>query len=79
MIAFTSSPQVDRLFAVAREAGLEQPLKDAFTRVAVASIGPVVEETLQRLGITNILQPETAFHMKPLVRSIAAWNAQRAS
>jgi uroporphyrinogen-III synthase len=79
VVAFTSSPQVDRLFAVAREAGLEQPLKDAFTRVAVASIGPVVEETLQRLGITNILQPEAAFHMKPLVRSIAAWNAQRAS
>jgi uroporphyrinogen-III synthase len=79
VIAFTSSPQVDRLFLVAREAGLEQPLKDAFARVAVASIGPVVEETLHRLGITNILQPEAAFHMKPLVRTIAAWNAQRAS
>ncbi len=79
VIAFTSSPQVARLFSVAREAGLEPQLKDAFTRIGVASIGPVVEETLQRLGIVNMVQPETAFHMKPLLRTIAAWKAARAA
>ena len=78
VIAFTSSPQVERLFAVAREAGLEAQLKGAFARVGVASIGPVVEETLHRLGVAKMVQPETAFHMKPLVRTIAAWNVARA-
>jgi uroporphyrinogen-III synthase len=77
VIAFTSSPQVERLFTVARDAGLEPKLKEAFTRIGVASIGPVVEETLHRLGIDTLVQPESAFHMKPLVRTIAAWNAAR--
>jgi uroporphyrinogen-III synthase len=76
VIAFTSSPQVERLFAVAREAGLEAQLKDALRRIGVASIGPIVEEALTRLGIKHFVQPETAFHMKPLIRAIAAWKAK---
>jgi uroporphyrinogen-III synthase len=76
MIAFTSSPQVERLIAVAYEAGLEAQLREDFKRVRIAAIGPVVEETLRRHGVTNILRPETNFHLKPLVRAIAtAWSA----
>jgi uroporphyrinogen-III synthase len=76
-IAFTSTPQVERLFAVARDAGLESQLKDALQRIGVASIGPVVEEALTQVGVKNFVQPETAFHMKPLLRTIAAWKAER--
>jgi uroporphyrinogen-III synthase len=71
MIAFTSSPQVERLISVAREAALEAQLRDVFTRVRIAAIGPVVEETLRRHGVRNILRPDTHFHLKPLVRTIA--------
>ena len=53
MIAFTSSPQVERLIAVARDAGLEAQMRDAFTRVRIAAIGPVVEETLRGQGVTT--------------------------
>jgi uroporphyrinogen-III synthase len=77
MIAFTSSPQVDRLVEVARETGLEASLREAFARVRIAAIGPVVEETLHRHGAANILRPESMFHLKPFVRAIAAdWNAR---
>jgi uroporphyrinogen-III synthase len=77
MIAFTSSPQVERLIAVARASALEAQLREVFTRVRIAAIGPVVEETLRRHGVTNILRPDTSFHLKPLVRTIAAaWNAR---
>lgn len=77
MIAFTSSPQVERLFEVARETGLERELHKAFARVRIAAIGPVVEETLQRYGAANVLRPEPIFHLKPFVRTIAAdWHAR---
>jgi uroporphyrinogen-III synthase len=72
MVAFTSSPQVERLFDVARAAGLEPQLTEAFRHIRVAAIGPVVEETLRAHGITEVLRPESSFHLKPLVRAIAA-------
>ena len=77
MIAFTSSPQVERLFEVARQTELERQLREALTRVRIAAIGPVVEETLRRRGVANTLRPDTQFHLKPLVRAIAAaWSAR---
>ena len=77
MIAFTSSPQVERLVEVARKAGLEAELREAFARIRIAAIGPVVEETLRRHGVAAILRPQTSFHLKPLVRAIAAaWSAR---
>lgn len=71
MIAFTSSPQVDRLIAVAAEAGLQDMLRTALGRVHVAAIGPVVEDALRRYGVTSIIRPDTSFHLKPLVRAMA--------
>jgi uroporphyrinogen-III synthase len=79
VIAFTSTPQVERLFDVAEKAGIGLKLKDAFAHVSVASIGPVVEEALHHHGILQMVQPEAAFHMKPLLRTIAAWNAERSA
>ncbi|MHB1204569.1 MAG: uroporphyrinogen-III synthase [Rhodospirillaceae bacterium] len=73
-IAFTSTPQVERLFAVARETGLEQELKQGLARARVASIGPVVTQTLETHGVLPAVQPRDSFHLKPLVREIvAAW------
>lgn len=72
MIAFTRSPQVERFMAVAREAALEAQLREVF-----AAVGPVVEETLRRHGVTNILRPDASFHLGPLVRTVAAaWSTQ---
>ncbi len=65
------------LFDVAEKAGIGPKLKEAFGRVSVASIGPIVEEALHRHGVSQMVQPETAFHMKPLLRTIAAWSAAR--
>jgi uroporphyrinogen-III synthase len=77
MIAFTSSPQVERLIAVAHEAGLATQLAEALRRVRIAAIGPVVEETLRRHGVTTTVRPLESFHLKPLVRAIAAaWAAR---
>jgi uroporphyrinogen-III synthase len=77
MIAFTSSPQVERLFEVARASGLEQLLTEMLAQIRVAAIGPVVEEALHHHGVATVLRPESTFHLKPLVRVIAAaWSAQ---
>ncbi|MDR3462341.1 MAG: uroporphyrinogen-III synthase [Beijerinckiaceae bacterium] len=79
MVAFTSSPQIERMNAVAREFGLERELFEGLKRAKIASIGPVVTQTLAAQGITGVIQPEASFHLKPLIRAIAAaWSAQRA-
>ncbi|HXW71918.1 MAG TPA: uroporphyrinogen-III synthase [Methylocella sp.] len=72
VIAFTSSPQVERLAEVAEKAGLSAELREALGRVRVAAVGPVVEETLHAYGVKDVLRPEASFHLKPLVRAIAA-------
>jgi uroporphyrinogen-III synthase len=77
MIAFTSSPQIERLIAVARAAGLEAQLLAALRTTRVAAIGPVAEETLRNYGIAAVVRPDTNFHLKPLVNAIAAaWRAR---
>jgi uroporphyrinogen-III synthase len=64
--------------AVAREFGLEQELAEGLKRAKIASIGPVVTQTLATHGVTNVIQPQTSFHLKPLIRAIAAaWSAQQ--
>jgi uroporphyrinogen-III synthase len=74
MIAFTSSPQVDRLVEVAAETGMEAELRRGLQQVPVAAIGPIVEEKLNEHGITATVVPETTYHLKPLVHAIArAW------
>ena len=71
-VAFTASAQVERLFAVAEAAGLHTLLVRALQSRLIAAIGPVVEETLRQRGITTTLRPRASFHLKPLLREIAA-------
>ncbi len=76
-IAFTSSPQVERLKAVAKERGLGAELDRGLARTRIAAVGPVVAAAIEALGATVAVMPETSFHMKPLVTAISA--ALRAS
>ena len=73
LIAFTSSAQMDRLFAVARQANLEQQLMDSLARTPIAAVGPVMEQALKARGLASVIHPAAGFHLKPLVRAIAAW------
>jgi uroporphyrinogen-III synthase len=73
LIAFTASPQIDRMMAVAGQIGLQDGLLKALADTPVAAVGPVVEASLARYGISAALAPDASFHMKPLVRAIIAW------
>jgi uroporphyrinogen-III synthase len=61
-VAFTSTPQVERLFAVADA----DRVKSALSRTVVAAVGPVVAETLENHGISVRLMPSESFFLKPL-------------
>jgi uroporphyrinogen-III synthase len=65
-IAFTSSPQVERLFAVAPAAVVSA----ALTRTLVAAVGPVVAQALARHGVQANLVPKEAFFIKPLTAAL---------
>jgi uroporphyrinogen-III synthase len=71
VLVFTSSPQVDRLYEVAAERGLEEKLNSGLEQVRVAAVGPVVAENLCRRGARVDICPEQGFVMKNLVRMIA--------
>jgi uroporphyrinogen-III synthase len=72
MVAFTASPQVERLFAVARDAGLEKELADGLARTRIAAVGPVVVAALARHDVTATIVPAENFHLRPLVRAMVA-------
>lgn len=76
VIAFTSKAQVSRLFAVAGHAGRTEELVDSLSRITVASVGPVVTDTLADHGVSAGLQPEESYFMKPLVREIVSARQQ---
>jgi uroporphyrinogen-III synthase len=61
-IAFTSTPQVERLFAVAPA----ESIAAALAKTVVAAVGPVVADTLRRHGIQARVMPEESFFLKPL-------------
>lgn len=60
VVFFTTSVQVDHLFAIAREAGLEDGVRRAFERAVVASIGPTTSEALREQGISPDFEPSHA-------------------
>jgi uroporphyrinogen-III synthase len=70
VLIFTSSPQVDRLYEVAKEAGLEAQLNAGLRRVRVAAVGPVVADTLLTRGRKADICPEQGWVMKNLVQHI---------
>ena len=72
VIAFTGSPQVQRLFAVAKATQREKTLQTALEATAIAAVGPVVAADLQRRGCSVAITPEGSYFMKPLVSAIVA-------
>lgn len=76
VLIFTSSPQVDRLYKVAQELGLEDALKQGLTRTRIASVGPVCSENLHQRGAPVHICPEQGFVMKNLVQYIKRAFAQ---
>jgi uroporphyrinogen-III synthase len=54
---FTTSIQVSHLFQLAAEASLGESLRDAFQRIAIASIGPSTTETLEDFGLIPDITP----------------------
>ena len=54
---FTTSIQINHLFRIAAEGGLEDPLRAALGRMLLASIGPTTSETLEEFGLKPDLVP----------------------
>jgi uroporphyrinogen-III synthase len=71
VIVFTSSPQVDRMFEVARERKFDGLLADGWQKTKVAAIGPVVAANLRERGVPVHIVPEQGFVMKNLVQHIS--------
>lgn len=72
VIAFTSSPQVRRLFEVAKKADCEAKLGLALARIKIAAVGTVVATELRAHGASVAIEPQGVYFMKPLVRAIAS-------
>ncbi|MFT3905308.1 MAG: uroporphyrinogen-III synthase [Steroidobacteraceae bacterium] len=67
-IAFTSRPQVERLF---RSAPADE-VRAALARTRVAAVGPVVADTLATHGVAIETMPEDSWFLKPLTVALVA-------
>jgi uroporphyrinogen-III synthase len=72
-IAFTSTPQVERLFSIAPPEAVTQ----ALTKTVVAAVGPVVADTLRKRGVEARVMPEESFFLKPLTSELEEALGQR--
>lgn len=67
LLAFTSQPQVHRLFDVALKHHLHAELSAGMRQVKIAAIGPIVSEALKAHGCQVDVMPAKSYFMKPLV------------
>jgi uroporphyrinogen-III synthase len=72
VIAFTSSPQVGRLFDVAKRSQREAALQAGLRATTIAAVGPIVADEVRRCGFEVAITPEHSYFMKPLVSAIVA-------
>ena len=72
---FTTSIQVVHLLKIAAEMNLEEPVRQAFARILVGSIGPVTSEELRAHGIAADLEPSHP-KMGFLVNEVAQRSAE---
>lgn len=77
-ITFTSSPQIDRLFSVAKSEALTDDLKSGLEQCCVAAVGPLVADALKNAGVKVDLMPEDSFFLKPMVNALAQYWEQSA-
>jgi uroporphyrinogen decarboxylase len=71
VLLFTNARQVDHVLQVARDEGVEAPLRAALARQLVASIGPTCSEALVAAGFPVDVQPDSP-KMGPLLQRLAA-------
>lgn len=76
LVAFTSSPQLRQLTAVARANSREAALAQGFAKTKIAAVGPVVAAAVATAGGEVSIQPDN-FHMRPMVNAIVAALGQR--
>lgn len=69
-ICFTSTPQIKRLLSVAKTHNQLEALTQAMASIVVASIGPIVSQALQDVGLRADIMPSESFFMKPLVQAL---------
>jgi uroporphyrinogen-III synthase len=72
---FTTSIQVVHLLKIAAEMNLEEPVRQAFARILVGSIGPVTSEELRAHGIAADFEPSHP-KMGFLVNEVAQCSAE---
>jgi uroporphyrinogen-III synthase len=70
VIAFTSASQVERLWHVSQERGVEVELRSGLARTRIAAIGPIVETCLLAHGARADIVPRGSFVMKGLTDAI---------
>lgn len=58
IVFFTTSVQVRHLLRIAVEMQLDEPLRRAFRRIAVGSIGPMTSDALRQSGLPVDFEPE---------------------
>ena len=68
VVLFTSSIQLDHLMRVAGELGVAAQVQDALRSRVIASVGPVMTQTLESAGIAVDIAPEHP-KMAPLVKA----------
>lgn len=73
MALFTTSVQVQHLLRIAAEMHMEEPVRGAFQRIVVGSIGPMTSEALRQNGLPVDFEPE-----HPKMGFLVAEAAQRA-
>jgi len=71
-IAFTSSPQIDRLFAIAERRNAGKQLRLGLERTRVAAVGPVAANSVRRRGVRVHIVPESSFFLRSLVQEVVA-------
>jgi uroporphyrinogen-III synthase len=72
---FTTSVQVVHLLKIAGEMNLQEPVRQAFSRILVGSIGPVTSEELRAHGIAADFEPSHP-KMGILVNEVAQRSAE---
>jgi uroporphyrinogen decarboxylase len=71
VVLFTSAHQVANLLRMAQQLGLEEPLRKALLKMALASVGPTTSEMLRDQELAVDIEPEHP-KMGPLVAAAAA-------
>ena len=69
-IAFTSTPQIERLEEVAQQHGIEAQLRQGLARILIAAVGPVAASALTKRGFHVAAMPSSSFHLKPMINAL---------